>query len=359
MAMNFLYSFDVKRLIESKIYFLVAQNSEPHLYLLKIEYPYFCAVSRNPVARILFEIFISSSIFKKNNIDVIYSYFGFGLYNRKIPQISGSADSNIYFPEIDFWKEFSGFARLKKALIDRYRIWGVKRSNAVVFENSALELRARELFGINKSTVITPSINFNFKSIPLSIPVECNKIPKGLFLCGWHPNKNFMIIPKLAYELKKRGVDFHFLITAPLDDSTQHRQFMIDVSKYEVRNMVSVIGQVKKEQLQSLYEQIDMVFLLSRLESFSNNIIESWYFKKPLLITDATWSRSICGEDSVIYVERNSVVDIVDKIIWLLTDSKSKNSIVLNGYEKTKQYPTIEERISEELEFLKYVYKSL
>lgn len=359
MAMNFLYSFHVKQLVELKFFFLVAKNSEPHIYLQKIEYPCFCAVPRNPVARILFEIFRSSSIFKKNNIDVIYSYFGFGIYNRKIPQISGSADSNIYFPEIDFWKEFSGFARLKKALIDRYRIWGIKRSNAVVFENSALELRARELFGIKKSTVITPSINFNFKSIPLSIPVECNKIPKGLFLCGWHPNKNFMIIPKLAYELKKRGVTFHFLITAPLDDSTQHRQFMIDVSKYEVRNMVSVIGQVKKEQLQSLYEQIDMVFLLSRLESFSNNIIESWYFKKPLIITDATWSRSICGEDSAIYVERNSVVDIVDKIILLLSDSNHNKKVVLNGFEKIKEYPSIEERINEELDFLRYVHQSI
>lgn len=358
VAMNFLHSFIKMKIYDDKIFFFVAKNSEPHQYLDKIHYPHFLVVPRNPLRRILFEVFRSNQYLKVNNINIIYSYFGVGAYNKQIPQVSGSADSNLYFPEIDFWSDYRGIPRIKKWVVDKYRIWGVKRSHAVVFENKALEIRAQKLFKLKKTALIKPSINFEFENKNYILPANvAERAPIGLFLCGWHPNKNFLIIPKLAAELKRRGVPFHFIITAPLDNSLMHKKFEELIYKFNVQGTISVVGQVRKVELQSLYNQIDYVFLLSKLESFSNNIIESWFFKKPLIVTDADWSRSICGE-AALYVERDSINDIVEKILLIHSDSEFKQSIISNGAAKLKEYPTIEERINQELEFLRDVYKN-
>lgn len=358
VSMNFLYSFEKMELADINLLFFVAEGSEPHLYLEKIHYPNYFIVPRNPLTRILFEIFLSYKCLKECNIDIIYSYFGTGFFTKKIPQVSGSADSNLYFPEIDFWSDYKGIERLKKWIIDLYRIWGVKRSNAVVFENEALEARAKILFKLKNTTLIKPSINFEFEHKHFRLPSDIPEgVPKGLYLCGWHPNKNYIIIPELASELKQIGVPFHFIITAPPDNSLRHKQFVELISKFNVHEMVSIVGQVRKDQLQSLYEQIDYVFLLSKLESFSNNIIESWFFNKPLIVTDAAWSKSICGE-AALYVNRDSIGDIVDKILLTKSDAELRQRIISNGSIKLKEYPTIEERINQELEFLRNVYKN-
>lgn len=358
VAMNFLHSFSKIKIDDGKIFFFVAKNSEPHHFLEKIKYPYFLVTPRNPLKRILFEIFNGNGYLNKNKIDIIYSYFGIGLFCRKIPQVSGSADSNLYFPEIDFWANYTGLARLKRWIVDLYRIWGIKRSDAVVFENEALELRAKKLFKLKCTKLIKPSINFEFENKPFKLPISIGKsVPKGLFLCGWHPNKNYAIIPEIASELKRIGISFHFLITAPLDNSSMHKNFEKLIHKYNVHDMVSVVGPVPKDQLQSLYDQIDYVFLLSKLESFSNNIIESWFFKKPLIISNAVWSRSICG-DAAIYVERDNIRDIVDKVVDILSNDVVKMITISKGLEQLEKYPSIEKRIIQEMEFLKNVFKN-
>jgi hypothetical protein len=91
-----------------------------------------------------------------------------------------------------------------------------------------------------------------------------------------------------------------------------------------------------------LYEQIDFVFLLSKLESFSNNIIEAWNFKKPLLISDEIWSRSICS-NAAVYVPRNDVGQIVSSIEKLIEDKIFHNLIIENGSRQILSYPNIDE----------------
>ena len=295
-------------------------------------------------------------VIRKNKIDIIYSYFGIGLYTRKIPQVSGSADSNLYFPEIDFWIEYKGLSKLKRKIVDIYRIWGLRRVNGIIFENKVLEERCRQIYGIRNTTFIKPSINFNFENKSFNIPIKINS-SKGLFLCGWQRNKNFTLIPQIALELKKAERNFHFILTAPLDNSPDHKDFIQEIRKHGVEDMVTIIGRVKKEQLSSLYNQIDYVFLLSKLESFSNNIIEAWYFEKPLIISDEPWSRSIC-KNGAIYVNRNSAKVIAQQITKYEKDKSLKYEVINNARKIFCTYPDIKQRTKEELNYLQYVYKN-
>lgn len=312
----------------------------------------------NPLFRMIKELLYGRRFIKKYRIDIIYSYFGIGLYPFRIPQVSGSADSNIFFPEIDFWAEYHGFSRLKKKIIDAYRIWGLKQVRAIVFENEVMEERGKAIFNLQRTICIKPSISTVSNVKEFSIPVSSQKARfKGLFFCGWQRNKNFIIIPRLAKEFARRNIDFHFFITAPADNSIDHKRFIEEVRNYGVENMVSVIGVIKKEEIASLLKKIDFIFLLSKLESFSNNIIESWFFKKTLVISDALWAKSIC-KDSAIYVDRDNPKQIADIIECFLSHPNQKEELAKNASQRLASYPTIRERTIEEIDYLKTIFEN-
>lgn len=110
-----------------------------------------------------------------------------------------------------------------------------------------------------------------------------------------------------------------------------------------------------RKKLPELYNETKFVLLLSKLESFSNNIIEAWRFKRVLVITDSEWSRSICNE-AAFYVNRDSPKDIAEAIFKLSKDNELQRSIISNGLSEIEKYPTIAERMQIELAFLKLIH---
>lgn len=357
VALNFLIGLEHVHLEGVELHFLVARNSALHRYLAGCNKYAFTLAPNNPVLRIIFEILLGPVVLIRNRVDIIYSYFGCAMIPTFVPQVAGSADSNLYFPEIDFWQDYGGFQRLKRWLIDRYRIYGVRNASAVVFENPAMERRGRNLYLLSHTRYIRPSLTFPNDTDDLVLPVSLKNKFSCLFLCGWHLNKNVMLIPWLAKVAKERGVEATFILTAPLDNSPIHRQFMKLVRELEVDEFVNVIGSVQKSQLASLYNQIDCVLLLSRLESFSNNIIEAWYFQRPLIVSSEEWARSIC-ENAALFVDRNSVDSVLSAIESVMSDECMTSVVVKNGLNKLSSYPTIQDRVKLEIEYIREVYES-
>lgn len=354
VALNFIYSIVEQKNSNVEFVFLVVKGSRVESLVKSSGFEYIL-VPRKPLLRIMFELIKGRQICNTLHVDIIYSYFGFGFFPTNIPQVSGAADSNLFFPEVDFWVGYRGLERYKKILIDKYRIWGLKRSAGVIFENETLEERGRRMFSLRNTVYIKPSFNVPSQAAvfePFSWATQCDGI--GLFLCGWQLNKNIMMIPKLAFEAKKRGIHFHFLLTAPEDGSKLHLLFKREIEKFDVEDSVHIIGPVNKEALSSLYNQVRCVFLLSLLESFSNNIIEAWFFERPLIIADEEWARSICG-DAALYVNRGCPEEIVDAIELVCRRDPLVLSVLDASSLLLKTHPTSDEKAKKELEFLTYV----
>ncbi len=359
VALNFLSSIDVSN---QNYFFLVVKDSLIHKYLSKANYGNFKVVNKNPIIRIFWELLNGNRFIKDYNFQIIYTYFGYSLFPKKIPQVIGAADSNLFFPKINFWNEYRGIHLLIKKLIDFYRVYGLENANGIIFENSLLESKCHDLFKIKGiTTTILPSINllYDQKFIDLN-GLSTNKLPKsnkGLFLCGWQRHKGIMLIPEIASILRNKGISFNFILTAPKDFSKMHLEFVDLVKKYNVNEHVSIIGSVNKNQLKSLYKQIDLVFLLSTLESFSNNIVEAWTYEKPLLISDEEWAHGLC-DDAAFYVNRTDTNLICNSIENILNDKNSVLEIIKNGKTKLNELNSIEDKTSIELSFLNKVYKN-
>lgn len=350
VALNFLHAQSKIINHKNRYTYFVANNSQVYEFVKKNAGFKYILFPENPLIRILFEFFYVSFYLRFNKYDVIYSYFGFSFNISGVRQVSGSADSNLYFPEIDFWRDYKGIDRIKKYIIDWYRILGLKLSDGVVFENPALEVRGKKLFNLRNTITINPSISCDFPWANFEYEKKTKYV--GLFLCGWHLNKNVLMIPSLVRCARDCGLDFSVVITAKPSGDV-YKKFLALAEENNVINYIDVCGPIVKDNLRGLYSGVDFVFLMSKLESFSNNIIEAWYFKKPLVVSDEEWSRSICG-DSAIYVNRDSAADVVKSIIDAIDDGVI-DKIVDAGARRINDYPTIEERIRLEIDFLERI----
>jgi glycosyltransferase involved in cell wall biosynthesis len=360
VAMNFLISLtnlsEHKLLEKLGFYFIVAEGSALHHMVMDANLKYI-VVPRNAILRIFYEALILNWSLKRRNIKVIYSYFGFGLFSKYYFQISGSADSNIYFPEIDFWAEEPISKRYMRYCIDKYRVFGLKRSQAVIFENKKMYERSDEIIGEKLKIYIPPSFSKVVHESPFKLTSNYDSSIKLLFLSGWHTNKNVDLIPYLVHEFIQQKLNVEVYLTATEERSKMCELFVSAAKKLKVEDRIHLVGYLPKNKLSGAYAQSDYVMLLSNLESFSNTIIESWAYGKPLVVSDADWARSICG-NAAIYVQNRSCGEIVRAIIQIHNSMVARVELIENGKKKLAEYPNISERTIRELSFVEGILEN-
>ena len=315
---------------DSMLHNLLKENNEKQIFVINIKsmrdyiINYYCAIPK---------------ILKELNPKVIYSIFGYPLYPKKYTNVIGEAASNIFFPEIDFWQGIKGLALVKRKFVDYLRIRALKQADGVIFENEAMFERAKKIFRLTEDKIcfIKPSIDKSVK-IP-AITKNNNDVFKLLLLCSWQLNKNIMIIPELLSLIKERKENIKVIFSVNKEDNNETaRRFINQIKEKKVEEYIDFIGQVSPDRIQNVYSQTDVVLLLSKLESFSNNIIEAWQFKRPLIISDMEWSRAIIKTDACCFVQRDSAEDIFTKIIKLKQDKSYYDKIVENGLMELQTY---------------------
>jgi hypothetical protein len=341
--------------------YLVTKDSYICNKLLKCGIPNVHVVKDTLVARFIFSVYGIRTVFQKYNIDLIYTLFGPGLRYKNTLSVTGCAYSNLFFPEVNFWGEYSFYKRLKLKIIDKYRLKKTLNSDAIIFENKAMLERAISLYSypVNKVTLILPSIS----EYPVGLESEdfANRLIKInskhyniLMLIGWHKNKNIEMIPSILYELKQRGInDVSFVITIS-KEHPEMKNIYLKASELGVAKNICFFDAIMPHEVPAIFQKIDGVMVLSLLESFSNNIIEAWHFQKPLFISDEIWSRAIC-EDAAIYVNRDNPKNIAGKVIACRNQAELSERVLIASQRILLNYPSPYEKVKLQLDYLKNV----
>lgn len=209
VGINLIYSIINSNRNLAYFHFVVARNSDIHSILLHNKISNITILSANPILRMIEELVKGRFIVRVNRINIIYSVFGIGLYPNYVKQVSGSADSNIFYPDVNFWEHSKGFNKIGKFIVDQFRIYALKKATAVVFENESMRQRAIELYNLKNTKFIKPSFFLSQNNVELLDLKKSKSSTLGLFFCGWQKNKNYHLIPDIAKELKTRNVDFH------------------------------------------------------------------------------------------------------------------------------------------------------
>lgn len=312
------------------------------------------------IKRAVFDLFTIKKIAKKYKIDLIFSLFGPAIFAPKTLSVTGVAVSNLFYPEIKFWNG-NALYLLKKRIIDKYRLETIKKADALIFENSGMKGRGKKLYNLTESIFIRPSISLKKSELSSMVTEQIKLLNKNRFtvlmLTGVHPNKKVeAVIPILKYLHSQNEKDIDFAISI----SASHPfaiNLLEEAKKNKLGGHIKFLDSVHPEDVPSLSKHIHAYLLISLLESFSNNIIEAWTYQRPLVITDADWSRSIC-KDAALFVNRENEEDIALKILELKRSKEKQKELTEAGSKELEKYPSPVEKVKLQLNYLRRLLKN-
>jgi len=332
---------------KSRFIFLIRNKTlEKILIKNQMEYIIFKDSLRS---RLFFELFF---FIKKKNYIIFTLFGGKPFFSYKNFTISGCAYSNLFYPNIDFWGYLSFNKRVIKKIKDVYRFYLIKFSNVVIFETEVLKERADKIkkFDSDKTFVVKMAVNkivsdAMIKKSEEFFTKDIKKSFKILYLGSSHPNKRQHLLIQIAKEMKKTNTDFCFITT--MQDNSYTKSFSDTIKEEDLGGFIYNLGPINSMDAGKLIRECDSMINIAVLESFSNNFIEAWTFKKPLILTDADWSRESCGE-SAFYINPENFKETANGILTLIENKKLQQTLLLSyedtlsGYfnykEKTQKY---------------------
>lgn len=263
--------------------------------------------------------------------------------------ICGIAYSNLYYPEVVFWKQYAGLQRLKLEIIDRIRLMTLCLADYWVFETHVLAQRAKLLGLYPEDRVgvvrMAPSSLVSFECIRAERAAAYDeKLPKGfrfLFLSSAATNKRIDRMAPIAAELKCYTDSPFVIVTTMSVDEPYYNTVKTAFAQHGVSDHFYNIGPCPSEHVASLISVCDSMCLFSILESFSNNFVESWQMRKPLVVADYDWSRAIAGLGAM-YIDPEQPAAAAKRMADLMNDSHVRQRIIEQGVCQLKEYPTAE-----------------
>jgi glycosyltransferase involved in cell wall biosynthesis len=164
-----------------------------------------------------------------------------------------------------------------------------------------------------------------------------------LFISGTNSHKNLWRLPAIAESMLAQGItEFMFVLTCT-------RESYIKSLKQPLTNEGLVdahftfLGSIPPQRIMEAYKQADIVVSLSDLESFSNNYMEAWAVKLPLVASDRDFARNICA-DSALYVDPHRPNDVAEQLILISEDLCLQDRLVKAGSERLLLLPSPQKR---------------
>ena len=287
---------------------------------------------------------------RKFGADCVFSVFAPAYWTPTAKHLVGFASVWAINPDSAFIKSLPLKERIKTSLGNAFRNYFTKRNTIYhVVEEDDVKTRLSRYLGIDKRNIYvvnnTYNHHFDEPSALLTATIKFpEKIPGQFSLVTISSNflhKNLSIIPAVSKELKSKGHnDIYFYLTI------KQPEFEVLANGDEnIKNL----GVVAASDCPYVYSQSDAMLLPTMLECFSASYPEAMVMKKPILTSDLSFARSICG-DAAIYFDPFNPADIAEKIIRLKTDKTMYDTLVANGTKKVKSFPTAFERASRYIE---------
>lgn len=335
LALNFIKNIGDLDFFD-EIYILVSKKF-PHTNSI----PSSCRVVVSPVGylhRVIYENVNLRALIRKNKIKLIYTFFGPGLPPYKgVRQIVSVAYPIICNDDSPYWNYLPKKEYYRKKILNYYRKSRLKKADFLIFETEVMRRRCVKVLGINEqcTKVIPPSVT-DFLSAKKKV-----REPKTtfLFLSGLDYHKNLWRIPELLKLAKRKKLEFRIVISVDKHEYISFYSKYVNIDFQLLDEYVFFVGKIPSDEIQSVYDISDVVVNISDLESFSNNYMESWLAKKPIIASDRDFSRNICG-DSAFYVEPHDIESVFSGFEYF-----SNNYTVYDSSNRLDLLPTVTERI--------------
>lgn len=266
---------------------------------------------------------------------------------KNLINVNECAFSNLFYPEIDFWNDHHGVVKAKLLAVDRIRRWGVGNADFWVFQTPAILDRALNLFDFPKHrckvVLPSPSSVVSVNSVdPNSVKRFRNIFSNNkvfLFLGGTNKNKRLHNLPEIALEMLKTGGDNFLFVLTMNENDPYYKTIRENIVRNNLDPYFANVGIVPPTDVASLINCSDVMCNFSRLESFSNNFVEAWQMKKPLVVTNADWSQAV-AESAAVYVDPDDIYQTASALNNIATNERLVKTLTSQAEIQLSKFPT-------------------
>lgn len=288
--------------------------------------------------------------------DCVFSIFGPSYWTPKNPHLMGFAIAHFIYPDSPFYQIISKTEKFKWNVHKFAKGYFFKR-NAPYFhvESEDVRIRLAEYLKINIENIYTVSNTYNseYTNRSRDNALILSKEPGDfqiVCISAYYTHKNLEILNKVVPLLKREGLNnIKFILT--IED-----HFFEKIFTSTAKSQIINIGPIEIKKCPQLYEECDATFLPTLLECFSANYPESMIMRKPILTSDLSFAREVCG-DAALYFNPLNEKDIVNKVAELYNNKDLYENLTVEGNKKVKTFPNAEKRAENYLNICQNISK--
>ena len=278
-----------------------------------------------------------SKVEKEFKPDWVFTVFGPSYWIPKSKHLMGYAVPHYLYNDSPFYRIITFNEKISVFLLKVLCFISLTKSkNFYWVETEDVKIRLSKFLSINSShiQVISNTCHSVFdKEIPFSIEkfdVFFNKVSckKAITISSNYLHKNLNVINRIVPILKHKKIDFTFFLTLPETDFNSY-----DFDNEYVENL----GPVDISDCPYLYSKVDFLFLPTLLECFSASYVEAMKMKIPILTSNLSFARGVCG-NAAEYFDPLDEEDIVKKIVFLINNESRVSQLISEGERKLKEF---------------------
>lgn len=308
-------------------------------------------IANSRTHRLLYELYYGHYLIKKYKVNLVFSLFGGApLVSPSVYKISGFAYSNIIQPEVPFWNFLSPIKRLEKWAIDAFRSALACQADEIILETDYLKCRAQGRLFKNSLVHVVKMAPSLLVTRGLKKCEDTRRTIDIVYLAGPHPNKRIHLLADIFAKLNAPRLQFRLITTLP-ETHNYKKQIDDQFSKRGISDAHQNIGPVAPENVGALLSCVDAVINVALLESFSNNWVEAWAAKLPLIATDADWAKASC-QKAALYIDPEDATASAQKISDLFQDRNTVEELIREGELQLNTLPTAEQRFAQYMEII-------
>jgi glycosyltransferase involved in cell wall biosynthesis len=285
-----------------------------------------------------------SKIEKDVSPDIVFSVYAPTYWRPGAPHIAGFAIPHYVYADSPFFKFFPQHKLLKYIIFGKLRLRLMYRNTDFLTSqttdvcerlSSVLHIHPERVFHVS-NTISEVYNNEELWTKKVSLPPKSPNELRILIVSANFPHKNLKIIDQVIKELKISAPDvkINFLVSLPSG--------AFPVSESNQTN-ITWLGRLDVNDCPMAYKQSDFVMLPSLLEVFTAVYPEAMKMRKPILTSDLSFARNICG-DAALFFNPLDPADIASRIILLFRNKNLQQELIEKGTKQLESFGTAAER---------------
>lgn len=290
-----------------------------------------------------------NAIEKKLKPSAVFTLFGPSLWRPKVPHVTGYAIPHYIYPDSPFFDQTTMREKIRSLFREWFVIRLLKRnSDMFIVETDDVKRRLCKKLKTDPDKIFVVTNTYaNVFNVPVTSTVtRIRNADEIIFLTVSmnYPHKNLKVIPLVVSELKKLNpnLKFKFVLTT--------RSFL-NINNFESSHLlehINFIGPVELNDCPALYSECNFVFLPTLLECFSASYIEAMKMGKPILTSNISSAKAVCG-DAAAYFDPLSPKNIAACINDLIQNTERQKELIQNG---NRRLPVFESATTRKLKYI-------